>query len=247
MRKNYSEVFLLPSFFSIANVFFGFLSLISCFHASFAWAAFWIILAAVMDGLDGIIARSTRTQSDFGTQLDSLSDAFSFGAAPCILLYFWGLRVAGTLGALLSFIFLTGGILRLARYNVIQKGQGSRRYFVGLTVPSASIFLSSLILLHPKPVETKLGAAGLALIVAFVSFCMVSKIKYRNFQSFDLRKKIDLKTALALAVIISGLIFYTRISLLGFFGLYVLSGPAATGFHSLSRSRKSPDLSESAP
>jgi CDP-diacylglycerol--serine O-phosphatidyltransferase len=245
MRKNYPEIFVLPSFFSIANVFFGYLSLISCFHASFAWAAFWIILAAVMDGLDGIIARSTGTQSDFGTQLDSLSDAFSFGAAPSILLYFWGLRAAGTAGAVFSFIFLTGGILRLARYNIIQKSQTSRRYYVGLTVPSASIFLSSLIILHPKPLESKLEAAGLALIVAFIAFCMISRIKYRNFLSFDLRKKIDLRTALALASIISGLIYYPRFFLVGFFSLNVLSGPTASVFHSLSRSRKSLDTGES--
>lgn len=247
MNRFHSEAFLLPSIFSITKVFFGFISLISCFHARYGWAAFWIILAAVMDGLDGIVARSTGTQSDFGTQLDSLSDAFSFGAAPCILLYFWGLQVAGTAGALFSFIFLTAGILRLARYNVTQKSQESRKHYVGLTVPSASMFLASLIFLYPHPLETKLAAAGLALVVTFVSFCMVSTIRYRNFLGFNFRKRISLKTALALAVIIGGLIFYTRIFLLCFFSVNVLSGPADALVRLLRRRRAWPVTGESAP
>jgi CDP-diacylglycerol--serine O-phosphatidyltransferase len=245
MKKRHGEIYLLPSVFSIANVLFGFLSIINCFHTKYAWAAFWIIAAAVMDGLDGIIARSTKTQSDFGTQLDSLADVFSFGAAPAILLYFWGVRVAGTPGVLFSFIFLIGGILRLARYNVLQKSQPDRKHYVGLTIPSASIFMSSLVLLHPNPLATKLSAAGLSAIVGFVAFCMVSRIKYRNLHHFNYHKKIDLKTGLALAVIISGFIFYTKIFLLALFSLYILSGPFAVVLDHLKKARRSPDPSES--
>ncbi len=237
MKKNYGEVFLLPSLFSITNIFFGFLSLVFCFHARFSLAAFWIIAAAVMDGLDGIIARATGARSEFGSQLDSLADAFSFGAAPSILLYFWGLRIAGTPGILFSFIFLCGGILRLARYNVLQQTQVDRGHYVGLTVPSASIFLSSLVLFHPSPLDTKLDAAGLALIVGTVSLCMVSRIKYRNFLRFSFRKRIDIRTALALGVIIAGLLFYPKIFLIAFFGANVVSGPAAAGVNALKRRR----------
>lgn len=238
MKKRYGEIYLLPSLFSIANIFFGYLSLLFCFHAKYSWAALWIIIAAVMDALDGIIARSTRTQSDFGSQLDSLADAFSFGAAPSVLLYFWGLRVAGTVGVFFSFIFLTGGILRLARYNVLQKSQPDRKYYIGLTIPSASMFLSSVILFHPQPLELKLPAFLFSLIILFISFCMVSRIKYRNFLSFNLRQRIDLKAALLIAIIISSLIFYTRMFLLIFFTLNVFSGPAVLVFHQLKRKRE---------
>ncbi len=247
MRKNYGEVFLLPSLFSMTNIFFGFVSLIFCFHARFSLAAFWIIAAAVMDGLDGIIARATHAQSEFGTQLDSLADAFSFGAAPSILLYFWGLRIAGTPGILFSFIFLCGGVLRLARYNVLQQSQVDRGYYIGLTVPSASMFLASLVLFHPSPLETKLGAAGLALIVAIVSLCMVSRIKYRNFLRFNFRKRIDLRTALALSVVIAGLLFYPRILLIAFFGVNVISGPAAAGINALKKRRAQSKQTEATP
>lgn len=235
MKKKYGEIYLLPSLFSIANIFFGYLSLLFCFHSKYSWAALWIIIAAVMDALDGIIARSTQTQSDFGAQLDSLADAFSFGAAPTILLYFWGLRVAGTVGVFFSFIFLTGGILRLARYNILQKTQQDRKYYIGLTIPSASMFLASVILFHPQPLETQVLAFLFSLIILLVSFCMVSRIKYRNFLNFNLRQRIDLKTALLIAIIISSLIFYTRMFLLLFFTLNVLSGPAALAFHHLKR------------
>jgi CDP-diacylglycerol--serine O-phosphatidyltransferase len=244
LKKKYGEVFLLPSLFSITNIFFGFLSLIFCFHGRFSLAAFWIIAAAVMDGLDGIIARATGAQSDFGTQLDSLADAFSFGAAPSILLYFWGLRVAGTPGILFSFVFLCGGVLRLARYNVLQKTQVDRGYYVGLTVPSASMFLAALVLFHPSPLETKLGAAGLALIVGAVSFCMVSRIKYRNFLRFNFRKRIDLKTALALGIVISGLIFYPRFFLIVFFGINVIYGPATAAVNAWKKRKASSEQTE---
>jgi len=247
MKKRHGDIYLLPSVLSITSVLFGFLSLLSSFQAKFAWAAFWIIAAAVMDGLDGIIARATKAQSDFGVQLDSLADVFSFGAAASILLYFWGLQAAKTPGALFSFIFLVGGILRLARYNVLQKSQSDRKHYVGLTVPSAAMFLSSLVLVHPKPLTTKLDAAGLSAIIVVVSVCMVSRIKYRNMLSFNYLKRIDLKMGLALAVIICGFILYTRIFLLIFFGLIVLSGPLTEVQKSLKKARRSPAPSESSP
>jgi len=230
MKKTYREIYLLPSLFTMASVFFGFQSLLSCFQESYSWAAFWIIVAAIMDGLDGIIARSTRTHSDFGAELDSLADAFSFGAAPSVLLYFWGLRVAGTAGVFFSFIFLSAGILRLARFNVLQRAPLDRRSYVGLTIPSASVLIAAIVFFHSQPLETKLSAFLIALVSLCLSFCMISKIKYRNFLDFNFRKRIDLKTALLVAIIISTLIFYTKFFLLFFFTLNVISGPSASFF-----------------
>jgi CDP-diacylglycerol--serine O-phosphatidyltransferase len=247
MKKRHGDIYLLPSVISITGVLFGFLSLLSSFQSKFAWAAFWIIAAAVMDGLDGLIARAIKAQSDFGVQLDSLADVFSFGAAPSILIYFWGLQAAKTPGALFSFIFLVGGILRLARYNVLQKSQTDRKHYVGLPVPSAAMFLSSLVLIHPKPLTAKLDVAGLSAIILFVSFCMVSRMKYRNMLNFNYLKRIDLKTGLALAVIIGGFIFYTRLFILLFFGLIVLYGPLAEVQKSLKKARRSPAPNESSP
>jgi CDP-diacylglycerol---serine O-phosphatidyltransferase len=247
MKKRRGDIYLLPSILSITNVLFGFLSLLSSFHAKYAWAAFWIMAAAVMDGLDGLIARAVKAQSDFGVQLDSLADCFSFGAAPAILLYFWGLQVETTGAALFSFLFLVGGIFRLARFNVLQKSQSDKRYYLGLTVPSASIFLSSLVLLHPRPLTRPADAAVLSVIIVFVSFCMVSRIRYRNWLNFNFLKKINLKTGLALAVVIGGFILYTRLFLLIFLSLNVLSGPLAGIAASLRKTRRSPLPTQSAP
>jgi CDP-diacylglycerol--serine O-phosphatidyltransferase len=231
MKKQYGEIYLLPSFFSLSNVFFGFLSLIFCFQGRYSWAAFWIIMSAIMDGLDGIVARSAGAQSEFGTQLDSLADAFSFGGAPSVLLYFWGLRGAGTAGVFFSFIFLSSGILRLARYNVLQSTEKNRKFYVGLSVPSASLFMASLVLFHPEPLRTRSLAFLLAMVIVVVSIFMVSTIKYRNFLNFPPRQRINLTSGLLMAVLIASLIFYTKIFLLAFFTFIVLSGPATYVFN----------------
>jgi CDP-diacylglycerol--serine O-phosphatidyltransferase len=194
-------------------------------------AAFWIIMSAIMDGLDGIVARTSGAQSEFGVQLDSLADAFSFGGAPSLLLYFWGLHVPGTGGVFFSFIFLASGVLRLARYNILQKTQKSRKYYIGLSVPSASLFLASLVLFHPQPLRTRLSAFLLAMTIMVISFFMVSTMKYRNFLYFPARQKINISTGLLLAILIASLIFYTKIFLLAFFTFIVLSGPATFVFH----------------
>ena len=115
VKTSYRDIYLLPSFCSLGNLFFGFLSLFATFHGRYAWAGFWVICAATMDALDGIVARSSRTHSDFGRELDSLADAVSFGAAPAILLYFWGLQGARTAGLFFAFVYLAAGLLRLAR------------------------------------------------------------------------------------------------------------------------------------
>jgi CDP-diacylglycerol--serine O-phosphatidyltransferase len=102
--KKIREIYLLPSFFTTLNIFFGYLSILATFRGKYLWAAYWIIIAAVMDAIDGIIARSTKTQSDFGIQFDSLADAFSFGAAPSLLLYSWGFKGAGFPGFGIFFL-----------------------------------------------------------------------------------------------------------------------------------------------
>lgn len=227
MKRKYAEFPLLPALFTLTSSLFGFLSLIFCFQGRYSWSAFWIIMAAIMDGLDGIVARSIGAQSEFGVQLDSLVDSFSFGAATAVLLYFWGLGTVHTAGVLICFIFLASAVLRLARYNVLQKTQKSRRYYIGLTVPSASLFMASIVLLHPQPLLKRQAAFFLAVAILIVSFLMVSTLRYPNFLDFQLRKRINLSSAIIVACLVAGFVFYTRILLLAFFSLNVLYGPAA--------------------
>lgn len=227
VKKQYGEMFLLPSAFTLANLFFGFFSIISTVHGRYGSAALWIMIAAILDGLDGILARSTRTQSEFGLQLDSLADAVSFGCAGALLLYSWGLRPVRASGLFFSFLFLAAGVLRLARYNLRSKFQPDRRYYSGQTVPSSVMLFVAIVLLHPQPLRAGWESALLAALIVFVSFCMVSTIPYRNYLSFNLRRRVDVKTGFLVAVIIVALLFYTRYLILGFFGFSILAGPAA--------------------
>jgi CDP-diacylglycerol--serine O-phosphatidyltransferase len=238
VKKRYGEMFLLPSLFSLTNLFFGFLSIHMSLHGRFRWAAFWIIVAAVMDGFDGIVARATKTQSDFGIELDSLADSASFGVAASLLIYLWGMGRAGAPGLFFSFVFLSAGVLRLARYNVRTKAVPDRRFYQGLTVPSAAVFMSSLPFFHPAAVESKEWAFLFALLTLFVSFCMISTIPYRNFTNALFNRRIDIRTALFLAIVVCGLIFYPKIFLVTFLSVNVLSGPAVAAARTLKKSAR---------
>ncbi|MEN6310858.1 MAG: CDP-alcohol phosphatidyltransferase family protein, partial [Acidobacteriota bacterium] len=184
-----------------------------------------IIIAALMDGMDGLVARAMKAPSDFGIELDSLSDAVSFGLATSVLLYFWGMKLAGPSAMFFSFLFLTAGVLRLARYNVRTKSLPDRRFYQGLTVPSAAIFMGSLVVFHPAPLETRELAVGLAVLTVLIALCMVSTFPYRNYTKVLQSHRIDILAAFLLAVTLVGLIFYPRFALLFFTGANVVTGP----------------------
>jgi len=218
-------IYFVPSLFTLTNLFFGFLSILLTYHGRYRLAALWIVVAALMDGMDGLVARAMKAPSDFGVELDSLSDAVSFGLATSVLLYFWGMKLAGPPAVFFSFLFLTAGVLRLARYNVRTKSLPDRRYYQGLTVPSAAIFMGSIVVFHPAPLETTELAVGLAVLTVLIALCMVSTFPYRNYMKIRRTHRIDIVTALLLAVSLAGFIFYPRIALLLLTSLNVVSGP----------------------
>jgi len=240
IREPQKGLFFLPSLFSLVNLFFGFMSILLTFHGRYRTAAVWIILAALMDALDGLVARATNTPTEFGIELDSLADAVSFGLATSVLLYFWGLEVIGPPGVFFSFIFLTAGVLRLARYNVRTRVPSDRRHYQGLTVPSAAIFMASVVNFRPVPAGTRGAALLVAAMTVLVALCMISSLPYRNYVKALLERRVDIRTAFIVAVSLVGIIFYTRIGLVVFFGLNVLSGPAAAVIRSLRRSPQGP-------
>jgi len=219
-------VFLLPSLFTLTNLYLGYLSIAATFEGRYRWAAIYIIIAAVMDGLDGLVARLIKATSDFGIQLDSLADTVSFGLATSFLIYIWGLWPTGAKMPFISFLFLTAGVLRLARYNIRTKSQTDRKTYQGLTVPSAAMFMASLVFAHPEPLETRPPAFLIGLLVVIISFFMVSTMRYPNLLSFSPRKKVDAKSLLIVAVFLGGLFLHADIFLVAFFTLNVLSGPA---------------------
>lgn len=242
-KKPIRGLSVLPSLFSLANLFFGFMSVLWTFHGRYRAAAILIIIAAFMDGLDGLVARATNTPSDFGVELDSLADAVSFALATSILLYFWGLDQAGPPAVFFSFVFLTAGVLRLARYNVRSRVPTDRKHYQGLTVPSAAMAMAAVVNFHPTPLATRPSAVLIAGLTLLVSLCMVSTFPYRNFVKAIVGQRINIRTALFVAVSLFGLLFYARYFLLIYFGLNVLSGPTVALVKALRKHpRKKPEV-----
>lgn len=133
-------VIVLPSAFTIGNLFFGIWAIVSAERGDFVWAAWFVVFSGIMDNLDGRIARFTRTGSDFGTELDSLVDAISFGVAPGFILY-RAFFLEGW-GWILSFAYIAAVVIRLARYN-IQQGGHAKKHFIGLPSPTAGMLLAT--------------------------------------------------------------------------------------------------------
>src|SRR5689334_4533346 len=131
-------VYLLPSLLTLGNMFCGYACIIYAMRGEFETAAPFIGFAVVLDMLDGRIARLTGTASDFGLQFDSLADVISFGVAPAVLSFSWGLQPLGRLGWAAGFLFVTAAAMRLARFNIQAAGGGDKRYFVGMPSPAAA-------------------------------------------------------------------------------------------------------------
>ena len=217
---------LFPNVMTITYVFAGLLSIHASIQGKFLLAALLIIMAAVLDAIDGIIARATNTQSDFGEGLDSLADSFAFGASSSFLIYFWGLRNAVSSHALIiSFIFLAASILRLASFTILPRITSDRKYYLGLTVPSSSVLLAGIVIYHHQPLEAGIPTFFLAILVLLLSLLMVSNLKYRNLFQFNFHRTTNMFAALAATIIISACILYPLCFLLLAF-LYGLSGPA---------------------
>jgi CDP-diacylglycerol--serine O-phosphatidyltransferase len=191
-------MFVLPNLFTISSVFLGFYSMtLSAGEATPAdlnQAALAIFFALFFDAFDGRVARMTKTQSDFGVELDSLADVISFGAAPALLVYQWALAPLGFLGFFLSFAFAACGALRLARFNVLahRGDKGSSRFFVGLPIPLAAGALAVLVIAHYRATGAPAEGATVtiaAVLVALLSFLMVSTVRYRTFKDVHVSKK----------------------------------------------------------
>jgi CDP-diacylglycerol--serine O-phosphatidyltransferase len=191
-------MFVLPNLFTVSSIFLGFYALVLCAGDAtpqqLYQAALAIFFAMFFDGFDGRVARMTKTQSEFGVQLDSLADVISFGAAPALLVYKWALAPLGFIGLFVAFSFAACGALRLARFNVLaQRGdKGSSRFFVGLPIPLAAGAIVALVIAHYRQFGSTTDAATrvpVALVVALLSFLMVSTIRYRTFKDLHLSTK----------------------------------------------------------
>ncbi|GIM46093.1 CDP-diacylglycerol--serine O-phosphatidyltransferase [Collibacillus ludicampi] len=186
----------LPSVFTLGNLFLGIISIILAFQGRQTYAALVVIIGMLLDGLDGRVARMLNAQSDFGKELDSLSDVISFGVAPAFIMYGVILSSLGWVGMVITALFPICGALRLARFNVMT---GTTNYFVGLPITAAGGALATMALynnLIPKPeLVLPLAMVGLA-------YLMISNIKYPNFKKVGIPKSAFIVVPVILAFVI---------------------------------------------
>lgn len=200
-----------PTLFTVLNMFSGFLSIIHSNQGAYVEACYFILLAGVFDTLDGFMARLTKSSSEFGIEIDSLSDVVSFGAAPSFLVYTLYLHSFGSLGIIISSLIVILGGIRLARFNVQLIGY-DKEFFTGLPIPAAAIAVVTYVLtfiIEGNRVEG-LSADLLAPFVIIVSLLMVSKIKYDAFPKLSL-KDIKKHPVRSISFFFSGLlIIFTK-------------------------------------
>jgi len=179
-------VYILPNLLTLASLFCGFFAIVRALRGEFEVAAWAIMAAGIFDGLDGRVARLTRTQSEFGIELDSLVDLVSFGLAPALIAYEWNLWRFHKIGWGVCFVFAACGALRLARYNV-QFSDEEKRHFQGLPIPTAAYALVSYLLFAGgRPADESWIFLGLVFGLALL---MVSKVPYRSFKNLGMRHR----------------------------------------------------------
>ena len=211
MTKRRAVLFILPNLFTASSIFCGIYAILMATEGSasdrFYKAAVAIIFAAIFDSADGRVARMTKTQSDFGIQLDSLADAISFGVAPAILMYKWALFHFGIWGMLVAFAYATCGVIRLARFNVMAaQSNGPSKHFLGAPIPLAAASLVSLVLVHYRSGGVVLDYQPLMIaVVLLLSFLMVSNVHYRTFKAAKSKQTAFVVIGLAILVLIAAL------------------------------------------
>jgi CDP-diacylglycerol--serine O-phosphatidyltransferase len=225
-------MFVLPNLFTVSSIFCGVYSItLSAGEPTgdnFYRAAVAIFFGSFFDAFDGRVARLTRTQSDFGVELDSLADVISFGVAPAILVYKWALSGMGIAGIVIAAIYAACGAIRLARFNVLAHAEsGTQRYFIGLPIPLAAGMLVALVIALNSlgsPAEA-VGLWPIATLVLVLSFLMVSTIRYRTFKEAGLNPRTLLVFLVVIAVGV-GVAIRGRPSLvlLVYFSFYILLG-----------------------
>ncbi len=217
-------IYILPNLFTTAALFAGFYAIVQAMNGLFEQAAVAIFIAMVLDGLDGRVARLTRTQSAFGAEYDSLSDMVSFGAAPSLIMYEWALKGMGKLGWMAAFIYCAGAALRLARFNtnidVVDK-----RYFQGLPSPAAAALVAGLVwvMIDNGIAGETVRWYGCALTI-FAGVSMVSNVLFYSGKEINLRRSVPFIVIIAFVLGFLLVSSYPPGVLFGLFLCYALSG-----------------------
>ena len=255
-KPRHKAAYALPTLFTAGNIFLGYISIVRTMQAAMVYgsdpsaAALHLEVAAktigfgfILDGLDGRIARMTNTTSEFGRELDSLADIISFGIAPAILAYVWGVQfVTDSLaptsldqlqraGKFVSFLFLVCGAARLARFNIqknpVPKNPGApdRKYFVGLPIPAAAGVVASVVYATGStPLTSALWSTAWVSLLAVLAFLMVSTWRYWSFKELNMLRPRSPMMLVVMGAVIFGIWNWSQPVLLLMSAAYMLSG-----------------------
>ncbi|MBI4915798.1 MAG: CDP-diacylglycerol--serine O-phosphatidyltransferase [Acidobacteria bacterium] len=235
-------IYVIPSLFTVGNMLAGFAAVLHAIEGRLELAGMLIILAGILDGLDGRIARLTNSTSEFGKEYDSLADVVSFGVAPAILAYQWGLRGMGRWGWLVAFLFVVAGSVRLARFNV-KSAHGDRRYFTGLPIPGGAGALTLMVLCDPDPVLDARLTYAVWGFVLLISVLMVSTVPYRSFKDFNLRRRWPATTFFFIALVVGGVAVAWFPTMALALGIYLVAGPVEYAVRRFAKKPNPPPLS----
>jgi CDP-diacylglycerol--serine O-phosphatidyltransferase len=218
-------IYIVPSLLTSGCLFCGLYAIIAAFNGDYLYAAVAIAIAVLFDGVDGKVARLTKTTSRFGVEYDSLSDLVSFGVAPAILVFAWALQPYGKYGWLAVFFYVACGALRLARFNV-QVDTVESRYFRGLPTPGAAgLIVATVFLLYRFDVQGEVTNLFILLMIYLLAFLMVSNIRYPSFKNLELLRRKPFYTLVAVVLVIVVVVAEPAIVLFIFAAIYLLLGP----------------------
>ncbi len=221
-ERLYRRRYVVPNAVTVGNMFCGFLAIIYASSGRFEKAALAIIIALLLDGLDGRVARKLNATSKFGVEFDSFSDLISFGIAPAIMMYNWAFRVqADEFGVLVTFIYAICAASRLARFNIMQENLKS---FLGLPSPGAAGVVTALVNFMPTTEQTKNLAGLCAVLMVVLGYLMVSRIQFLSIKTLRI-SGLRLFARIGIAVLIGVTWYDYKTGLLVLAGVYALSGP----------------------
>jgi CDP-diacylglycerol--serine O-phosphatidyltransferase len=223
-------VVVIPSAFTLANLFFGFWSIISAFNGNFRQAGWFIFYAGVLDSLDGRVARRMGTGSRFGAELDSLVDLVSFGVAPALLIYFLEFSTAGRFGWVVCFLYVVAAALRLARFNVLAHSKPTPGWFVGLPSPAAGATLATYYMFSQTELYRRslayldLSHQGLVYLLLLLAALMYSKVMYPRAWPVNLRNLSGVLGLSLVVIIVAGTLLIPSTFIFPFLLGYILFG-----------------------
>jgi CDP-diacylglycerol---serine O-phosphatidyltransferase len=230
VRKRRKGIYILPNLFTLAALFGGFYAIVMAMNGRFDQAAIGVFCAMVLDSLDGRVARMTNTQSAFGEQMDSLSDMVSFGAAPALIAYVWGLTSLGRWGWIGAFVYCACAALRLARFNV-NTAVVDKRFFQGLPSPAAAALVAGFIWLMNDAAIDGFDVRWITFaLMLFAGLTMVTNVPFYSFKDLSMKRSVPFAVIVLVALGIAVINIHPPTVMFALFVIYGLSGYVVYGW-----------------